>query len=124
MVRPQRRWGRLRAYRHRLIFWPVFCGAVIFALSGKGAYGPLWPSIYAALAAVIVFVAIYSSDPFRQRSGAVRLALFATIPVAATLCLIDGDVAGCGITILFFLTLFAIPVIRAERRARKAIARN
>lgn len=96
---------------------------MVFFLSGKGMYGPFWPTVYALLAAVVVCAAIYSSDPIRYRSGIVRRVL-AIILVAASIALITGEVAGCAITILLFLGIFAVPLVKAEKRARKAIARN
>ena len=113
---------RLRAYRHRLIFWPIFSGAVVFSVSSKGT-GPLsWPIVYALVAAVVVCAALYASDPMRSRSGWIRRGLLAAGLIAGMLCIIGGGAANCGITIFFFLVLFAVPITRAERRARRTAA--
>ena len=110
----------MRAYRHRLIFWPLFCGTVVFSLSGKGAYGPFWPIVYAVVAAVVVYAALYSSDPMRYRSGTVRRVFVLASLLAAIACLVLTEAAGCGITILFFLAVFAVPLAKAEKRTRHA----
>ena len=114
----------MRAYRHRLIFWPLFCGFVVFFLSGKGMYCPFWPIVYAMVATVFVCAAIYSLDPERYRSRTVRLVLILTGLFIAPICWLPGDVAGCGITILFFLCIFTVPLMQAERRARKASSKS
>ncbi|MGB9028667.1 MAG: hypothetical protein WCC27_01000 [Acidobacteriaceae bacterium] len=63
----------MKAYRHRLIFWPVLPGAVVFLLSGKETYGILLPSVIdGAVAALFVLAAIYSSDRSRRGSGVLR----------------------------------------------------
>lgn len=61
----------MQAYRYRLIFWPLFCGGVIFVLS-KNPDGLLWPLTDGGLCAAFVFAVIYAADRNRPRSGLLR----------------------------------------------------
>ncbi len=112
----------MKAHRHRLIFWPLFCGVVVFMLSGKGSYGLLWPNVTLGMvSATALEGAIYGSDPSRHGSGIVRLVVVATGVFAVLDLFLTRYVPDCDMTILFFLVIFAVPLAKAtfQRRTGK-----
>jgi hypothetical protein len=109
----------MKAYRHRLIFWPLFCGALVSFFAGVRDDDRIWPVIIPALVtAAIVFMAIYGSDPSRHGSGIAR-AISAVIGILAAVDLFTaGYLQGCDLAVLVFLAIFAVPMVRATIKSR------
>jgi hypothetical protein len=107
----------MKAYRHRLIFWPLFCGSVVFWFSGYRDDLRYWPVIInAAVTVAFVLAAIYASDRDRPRSGTVRVVVILICVLAAADLLVTQFVPGCDLAIFFFLLVFAAPMVRATIR--------
>lgn len=62
----------MQDHRDRLIFWPLFCGGVIFVLMSKNPDGLLWPVTDGGLCAAFCFAVIHGADRNRPRSGLLR----------------------------------------------------
>lgn len=99
----------MKANRHRLIFWPLFLGAVVFFLSGTGTCEVLWPSVIDGIgAALFVLAAVYSSDRSRRGSRVLRAGVIGVSLVAAIIWFVTGSGPELILTALFLLAVFSL----------------
>lgn len=109
----------MNAYRHRLIFWPLFCGAVVYFFAGMTDDHRVGPGMIPAAAAVaFAFAAIYASDTARRGSGKVRVGVAVVATLAAVDLFTTGFLPGPDRAVLLLLLIFAVPLIRATRKGR------
>lgn len=112
----------MKAHRYRLIFWPLFYGAVVYCFAGQSDDDRIWPGISAALVAVAFALgAIYSSDGSRRGSALVRVVVMGVGILAMIDLIAVGYMPDCDWAILLLLAIFAFPMLRATIGSRTRV---
>lgn len=94
----------MRAHNHRLVFWPLFIGFVVFLLSGDGIVSS--PSSCTKVAigvALFVLGLIYASDRTQPFSGGIRVLVLSVSVIATIYWLLMRDRVLYILAPLFFL---------------------